>query len=102
MLVKLFNTNQPSVLFLLPLFGALLWTPFFLDPVVADSHIVTSYVVVFKKDLLLDGYIGAGIAFALSNLTAIFLNRVINNSDLCNKPSFIYAFAYLLLEAALR
>lgn len=102
MLVKLLNTNQPSSLFLLPLFNGLLWIPFLFSPVVADSHILTSYVVFFKTDLLADGYPGTVFAFIFSNITAILINRVINNSDLCAKPSFIYAFVYVLLESALR
>lgn len=102
MLVKLLNTNQPSILFLLPFFTGLVWLPFFLNPVVTDSHIVTSYVILFKKDLLMDGTTGTVIAFILTNLTAIFLNRVINNSELTNKPSFIFGFSYVLIESALR
>lgn len=102
MLVKLLNTNQPTILFLLPFFTAILWVPFFLNPITPDFHIVTSYVMVFKKDLLMDGYFGIGLAFIFTNLTAFLINKIVNNSDLCNKPSFIYAFIYITLETSLR
>ena len=102
MLSKLLNTNQPSVLFMLPFFTAFLWIPFFLFPVEPDSHIVTSYVVIFKTDLLMTGITGTILAFCLTTINAMFLNRIINNSELCNKPSFIYAFIFVLLESILR
>jgi hypothetical protein len=102
MLLKYLNTNQPPVLFLLPFFTALLWIPFFLYPVQPDSHIVTTYVMIFKRDLVLEGLNGTITAFIVSNITAILFNRIINNTDLCNKPSFIYAFTYVLIEACLR
>ncbi|HLP13554.1 MAG TPA: DUF6427 family protein [Flavobacteriales bacterium] len=58
--------------------------------------------MIFKRDLVLGGLNGSIAAFIVSNLTAILFNRIINNTDLCNKPSFIYAFTYVLIEAGLR
>jgi hypothetical protein len=102
MLVKLLNTNQPSSLFLVPVFTGLLWIPYFLAPISPDPHILTSYVVFFKKDLIADGYSGSVFAFVVTVITGILINRIINNSDLCAKPSYIYAFVYVLLETVLR
>ncbi|HYG52185.1 MAG TPA: DUF6427 family protein [Flavobacteriales bacterium] len=58
--------------------------------------------MLFKHDLVLDGLEGTIAAFVVSNLTAIVFNRLINSTDLCNKPSYIYAFVYVLIEACLR
>jgi len=102
MLLKFLNTNQPSVLFLLPVFTAAVWFPFYYEPIVGEAHPPLAVIAAFQTDLLLDGIAGLINAACLCMVTAILFNRIVNDSNLGNKSSYIYAFTYVMIEAILR
>lgn len=102
MLIKYFHTNRPGILLLLPLFVAILWFPFYYYQVPATSKLLSPYVFILKRDLILDGWAGTIAAAAASVFCAILLNRIAINSEISSKPTYIYAFAYVMAESFTR
>lgn len=102
MLVKYFHTNKPAVLFLLPVLLAALWFPFYFYHTVPQAQLVSPIVLLFKKDLIMDGVPGMVAAAITCLLCAMLLNRIIINSELSLKPTYLYAFSYILAESFLR
>lgn len=102
MILKYLNTNRPAVLFLLPIFGGILWLPFFLEPQPEQAQLPSPYVFIFKTDLILSSFTGGIIALGLSTLTGILLNNIVINSDLTDRTSYVFAFFYVTIESCLR
>ena len=103
-LLRLFNTNNPVVLFLLFIFGALLRLPYFLHPeqltVVADNNVLgglfyTKWFEPLSKSpiaLLINSYL---ITFIL----AIYFNIFLNKQRLLTVQNYYPALAILITSA---
>lgn len=102
MLIKYFHTNKPAVLLILPLLLVALWFPFYVYQTVPQNQLVSPFVLIFKKGLLLDGIPGMIAAGLTCLASAMLLNRIIINSELSVKPTYLYAFSYVLVESLMR
>ena len=98
MLFKLFNSNKPIVLTILPILGVVLWFPSFFI-----SHPKVSAPSPFYSYLdALHGPIGNSLAIIVIILTGIFLSFIINKSEFFEKAHFLPAILYLLIMSSLK
>jgi len=98
MFLKLFNTNRPTVLFLLAFIGVGLWLTSFLTVYIKVPN--PSFIYFFLNETnVITGNI---IAFTTILISGIMISSFVNKSIYFNKINYLPAFFYVLLMSSMK
>lgn len=100
----IFKANNPSNNFFLLLYGIVLKSYLFVNPVVpdlqsSDGPLYSSFLIWLKVTFADFPAIFGIISFVLIFLQAIFFNKAVNDQRMLQKPNYLTGMAYLLLTS---
>ncbi len=100
MIVKIFRTNQPLVLFVLPVVAAALWAISFLYPAEVTVSQPMPLYALFSWLIGDHVIVNIAVAMAIVIAQAIFLNGIFNNNEFINRETYLPALLYTIFCGA--
>ncbi|MCT4579957.1 MAG: hypothetical protein N4A35_00955 [Flavobacteriales bacterium] len=97
MLLKIYKTNQPLILLLLPLIALFLWGPSFNNESIQIENTTPVYSFFITKSIIFNKIM----ALCLIVATAIVINATINKNEFFQQNLYIPSLIYTLLMSAL-
>ncbi len=100
----IFKANNPSNNFVLLLYGIILKSYLFVDPVVpqlqsSDGPLYSSFIIWLKGTFSNFPVVFGIITFTLLIIQAIVFNKAVNDQRMLQKPNYLTGMAYLLLTS---
>ena len=100
MILKFYKSDKLTVLVSLPIIGILLWLPGLLNPSVVNfSNASPLFQWVCNIG---SPFFSTVIALIIIVISALILNRVINNNEIFNRNTFLPALIYLITMSAIK
>ena len=100
MILKFYKSDKLTVLVSLPIIGVLLWLPGLLNPSVVNfSNASPLFQWVCNIG---SPFFSTVIALIIIVISALILNRVINNNEIFNRNTFLPALIYLITMSAIK
>ncbi len=97
MLLKIYKTNQPFILGLLPLIAFLLWFPSFRTP---SSLEIEKTTYIFNLFVSASTFFNHVFAILLILVSAVLLDDIINKNDFFHKNIYLTSFLYVLITSS--
>jgi len=97
MVLKYFKSNQPGVLMLVPIVTAVCWLPFFFSQPAVDPG--ANWALEFISPYPLDPVISKIICAVLVALQALWMNRIMNSTELFGRPTYIFSLVFIVISA---
>ena len=97
-MIRFFRSQQPAVLFLIPLIAILLWLPCWNSlTIYSETGKAPLWDLVFPALIKLPGWMVALLSFGISTFSAIYFNLLLNKFEVIFKNSYLPSLFYVLL-----